>query len=717
MSSLENKFPFSKTKIATTIAFLVFAPLSYAADIAGRVYFTSGSVSVTNSQNNQQRSVFKGDLVYSGERIETGSNSRIQIRMTDGGTIVLRPNSSFEIAKYSFSKDTPELGNVLFNFIKGGARAISGAIGKVNRENYKFNTSVATIGIRGTDYSVTLDESQKMLVTVSDGKINIQNDVGSGDAEEGETFVATKDSAPTLCHSTSSTSKAGDGSCEPVIIPLDGEESISLSKQKVKKPVLEDFSNYGAFAEAVRRYKYFEQNVYQVKDLSKSQLGTLPLAVQSTATLEITKEAYNKILEQLNQLDSAEMQQVSVNNGLGFQPEHPPTIISDISQKDPIIKRVFRYKLTEENSEEFKGLNADLLSIPLNITFAPSQNFSLFGNETNVVGLDIGTPEVVVNVSNDARQALSFDLYPGGRDRLWAKSLNLSPATLQMIDTNKNSMYRGISLRQALTHDNDGMIGSRNSGSIVIGNGSAEDATVVYTDDNKPISITVNTSNILSGVVINQQPSLVLKVDTPKLVIKTGDIYVSNSNSAAAGITKDGALNYGSNTVLGTNQDGATGVKIMENAEIILGEAKINAEIKLNRNQIINYLTEDGYAYNSSMSINVDAEIKDGLTINGLDLIDAGSEIRNGHLKIDSIRIADSGSTNLTANLSINVENFSRSSLDGLGLMINRIGDLDRGLDMTLDGVRLGHPEAPKIGDVELVGIKLNGTTLSVRGH
>jgi len=37
--------------------------------------------------------------------------------------------------------------------------------------------------------------------------------------------------------------------------------------------------------------------------------------------------------------------------------------------------------------------------------------------------------------------------------------------------------------------------------------------------------------------VINQQPSLVLKVDTPKLVIKTGDIYVSNSNSAAAGIT------------------------------------------------------------------------------------------------------------------------------------------------------------------------------------
>ena len=113
---------------------LGFTSIASAADIAGRVTFALGEVVVSDDKNNK-RSVFKGDLIRSGERIETSNNGRVQVRMTDGGTIVLRPNSVFEITRYSFSKDNPEIGTVLFNFLKGGARAISGAIGKANREN------------------------------------------------------------------------------------------------------------------------------------------------------------------------------------------------------------------------------------------------------------------------------------------------------------------------------------------------------------------------------------------------------------------------------------------------------------------------------------------------------------------------------------------------------------------------------------------------------
>jgi hypothetical protein len=40
----------------------------------------------------------------------------------------------------------------VFRLLKGGFRAISGLIGKINHDEYQVTTPVATIGIRGTDY-------------------------------------------------------------------------------------------------------------------------------------------------------------------------------------------------------------------------------------------------------------------------------------------------------------------------------------------------------------------------------------------------------------------------------------------------------------------------------------------------------------------------------------------------------------------------------------
>lgn len=43
-----------------------------------------------------------------------------------------------------------------FRLVKGGFRSVSGLIGKVNQDNYRVSTPVATIGIRGTRYSARL---------------------------------------------------------------------------------------------------------------------------------------------------------------------------------------------------------------------------------------------------------------------------------------------------------------------------------------------------------------------------------------------------------------------------------------------------------------------------------------------------------------------------------------------------------------------------------
>lgn len=164
------------------------------AETAGRVNFVVGEVSAISSDGNR-RVLGRGDLVNSGERLETGKG-RLQIRFTDGSFISLQPNTVFGLDNYAFNKAKPNDGTLLFNFIRGGMRTVSGAIGKVNRNNYRVQTPVATIGIRGTSYAAEQQPNGRLLLTVSKGMVNISNDFGSGNVSTGQTFQTTKDKAP-----------------------------------------------------------------------------------------------------------------------------------------------------------------------------------------------------------------------------------------------------------------------------------------------------------------------------------------------------------------------------------------------------------------------------------------------------------------------------------------------------------------------------------------
>jgi hypothetical protein len=164
------------------------------AETAGRVNFVIGEVSAISSDGSR-RVLGRGDLVNSGERLETGKG-RLQIRFTDGSFISLQPNTVFGLDNYAFNKAKPTEGTLLFNFIRGGMRTVSGAIGKVNRNNYRVQTPVATIGIRGTSYAADQQPNGRLLLTVSKGIVNISNDFGSGNVSVGQTFQTTKDKAP-----------------------------------------------------------------------------------------------------------------------------------------------------------------------------------------------------------------------------------------------------------------------------------------------------------------------------------------------------------------------------------------------------------------------------------------------------------------------------------------------------------------------------------------
>lgn len=734
MNSLENKFPFSTFKMAISAAMLAISPsFLYAAEIAGRVNFVSGTAFVNNSQN-QQRSVFKGDLVYAGERIDTSSNSRIQIKMTDGGTIVLRPNSSFEITKYTFSKDTPELGAVLFNFIKGGARAVSGAIGKVNRENYKFNTAVATIGIRGTDYSAAL-ENDKLTVSVNDGKVNIANTQGNQEANEGETFVTSANSKPSLCHHVNGSTN----NCNPVFISLDADDNVSFSKQKIKKPTLENYASYGAFVEAVRRYKSLEQEIERLEtNEQKLAQQDNPIVIISPAS----PSRLSNIQLRLDRLENNELGDISVANAIGIidiiNQDENLGLTQDIHEDDMLIRKVFKYKIEEATEEkkttkyvfdltnfiDFQGFIENLFLLNTD---------TLYGNNMRMTGVEVGNPKINVTLGASLFDALNVELSAATRNRNYIVNLGLNSDSIHnILDTNNNNNYGGLlSIKQISIYDRDGLAGQKGSGGFIqIGNGSAKDATVVLTDDNTPIRaaldlvdvIRANTNDFFDFSELSNKAVINIDLNTPKLLVKLGSVYIGGFRTIANQDT-DGTISL--ENVSDANLNSQSAVKILEPALLVLGEASIKARLEHTPHRIAHNI--DGLNVNPTLSIFADASIKSGISIYNFELIDVGGSIRGGRIAFDRLNIIDSVGSNLTAKLAVYIETnldlvnsklrLFGGDIDGLVISLDQLGHVDQGIDVAVSNVRVGSQFSKSIGDVQIKGLNINGSRLILRGH
>jgi hypothetical protein len=163
---------------------------------AGRIQFAWGDVTVQQNSGGNAR-LKRGDHVDAGDTIVT-ERGRAQIKFTDGSFVSLQPESSFKIEDYSFERGSANTGRNFMSLFRGGLRAISGAIGRSNRDSYRLNTPVGTIGIRGTEYLIILDGSGA-IVTVGDGAIALLNDAGEVVLVNGQTGrIADRSSLPVI---------------------------------------------------------------------------------------------------------------------------------------------------------------------------------------------------------------------------------------------------------------------------------------------------------------------------------------------------------------------------------------------------------------------------------------------------------------------------------------------------------------------------------------
>ncbi len=176
-----------------------------AAEPAGKVIMLTGRATALGSDG-IVRKLSKNDAVFAGDLVNTGVSSYINLQFADGAFFLLRPETRFEVEQFEYTASTPAAPTALppaaaaapavamkpspaanattvtppataaaplvtaaqgstsgssrafFRLVKGGFRSVSGLIGKLNREDYRVSTPVATIGIRGTVYSARLCE-------------------------------------------------------------------------------------------------------------------------------------------------------------------------------------------------------------------------------------------------------------------------------------------------------------------------------------------------------------------------------------------------------------------------------------------------------------------------------------------------------------------------------------------------------------------------------
>jgi len=163
---------------AASLALTVFAAAAAHAAEAGRIILVAGSAQVG------ERAATLNAPVQEGDMLVTGKDGYIYVKTIDNGLFIVRNSSRARITSYHVDQKNPANTRIKLELLSGTARSQSGEAVKLARQNFRFNTPVAAIGVRGTDFTVFTDQDTSR-VTVLSGGITISGFDGGGCRPEG----------------------------------------------------------------------------------------------------------------------------------------------------------------------------------------------------------------------------------------------------------------------------------------------------------------------------------------------------------------------------------------------------------------------------------------------------------------------------------------------------------------------------------------------------
>lgn len=177
------------------------------AEPAGTMRLVLGKVLARTGDGGEHR-LFRGAPFSIGDTIVTSNRGRAQLQFEDSSFVSLNPDSSFRVD--DFKHVTGQTGNnFAVSLAKGGMRMVTGGIGKQEPRAVLIKTTVATIGIRGTGFTLQICDDDcyareggdkapdGLYAYVTDGVIVLSNEAGELDVPRGKgVFVKNAQTAP-----------------------------------------------------------------------------------------------------------------------------------------------------------------------------------------------------------------------------------------------------------------------------------------------------------------------------------------------------------------------------------------------------------------------------------------------------------------------------------------------------------------------------------------
>ena len=163
------------------LASALMSASAQAAEEAGTILSFTGKVEILRGL--EKRPPGNHGALYSGESIVTG-NGQGQIRFADGTLLTLYRDTQFAIDDYHYGKDKSD--RAQFSLVNGVMHTLTG---KIDKKNYLLKTRFANLGVRGTEYSMQLDEA--LHVSVDQGQVQLANAAGSVLVGAGQSILIT----------------------------------------------------------------------------------------------------------------------------------------------------------------------------------------------------------------------------------------------------------------------------------------------------------------------------------------------------------------------------------------------------------------------------------------------------------------------------------------------------------------------------------------------
>jgi len=124
-------------------------------EISGKVWATQGSEA--------PRKLESGDTIFEQDYIKSYPNASIKLVFKDKTRFELGPSAEFQVSKFKFNSADKKDG-IVAKVFKGTFRFFSGLIAKRSSRSMTVQTSMATIGIRGTHVVGEVNETNATII-------------------------------------------------------------------------------------------------------------------------------------------------------------------------------------------------------------------------------------------------------------------------------------------------------------------------------------------------------------------------------------------------------------------------------------------------------------------------------------------------------------------------------------------------------------------------